>query len=94
MDNVTDLEAVRSAESAERLLKDAALKRAFEQCEEDYLKALLHVADNDDLGRFRFAEAIKVCKMVRRHLSVAVENGKLSAKVLEEVSKPKSRFRF
>jgi len=60
--NVRDLEAVRSAESAKRLLDDPDIKKAFDKVQEDYLQALLTASEKDDLGRFRYAEAIKSCK--------------------------------
>jgi len=90
--NVRDLEAVRNAESAKRLLDDPEIKKAFDKVQDEYLQALLTASEKDDLGRFRYAEAIKVVKMVKQHLHVVVGNGSLSKRYLDEMSGKKKRF--
>jgi len=94
MTNTIKLQEVRSAENAQSLIDNKELTDAFSVVERQYLDAMLTANEKDDLARFRYAEAIKVVRMVRQQLAVTVQNGKLSAIELAEISgEKKSLFR-
>ena len=84
--------AVRDAQSAERLLTDPLLNEALKQTETAYLESLLSCDHKDDLGRFRFAEAIKTVRSVRSHLHSLVESGKLDAHTLKQLNGKRGFF--
>ena len=90
--NVEILEEVRLANEAEQLLNNKILKDAFAEVERQYLEAFLAVDVKEDLGRFRFSEAIKVLRLVRQQLNTAVQNGKLSAYELKQMGGKKRTF--
>lgn len=93
MTNVTKLkDGVHAAQAADDVLNSKALKAAFEAVEKDYLNALLMADEKDDLGRFRYAEAIKVIKLVSHHLRIVVESGKLASADLDAMKGKRNRF--
>jgi hypothetical protein len=83
---------VRTASHAAQLLDNEVFKSAIAAVEGQYLNAMLSADEKDDLGRFRYAEAIKVVRMVSRHLRSAVENGKLSTAELDTMQGRRNRF--
>ena len=85
-------EQVASAREAGQLLENAQFKSAVAAVEKQYLDAMLCADEKDDLGRFRYAEAIKVVRLVSRQLRIAVENGKLSAAELDSMKGKRNRF--
>ena len=96
-DNVRQLqlrEANNKAGRAQQLLENRELREAFEVVERQYLDALLLAPEKDDLGRFRYSEAIKVIRLVRRQLQTVVENGKLSKAELDVMTGDKRRAFF
>lgn len=66
---------LRQAEDARQLLTAPLLQEAFSDLEQAYVEALLDCAADNDLGRFRLTEGIKVLRLVRRHLESYVEAG-------------------
>lgn len=68
----------RLAETSALLLRDEIFKKILHESEEAYLDKLLKCEPGDDLGRFRYAEAIKVVRKVSRQLEMYVESGKLA----------------
>jgi len=80
------------AREAKSLIDNKQLRDAFKMVEKQYLDAMLTASEKDDLGRFRFAEAIKVVRLVRRQLAIAVESGKLSKAELDIAEGKKRRF--
>ena len=90
MSKLTD--DVATAGRAQQLLDNKEFTTAVEIVEKRYLEALLAADPTDDMGRFRLAEAIRVVRMVVRHLQIVVEGGKLSKATLEAMTGGKSRF--
>ena len=84
-------DSVQTANNAASILDNKEFKSAIEAVEKQYLDCLLCADPQDDVARFRYAEAIKVVRLVSRQLRVAVENGKLSAAALKDL-KEGSRF--
>ena len=82
----------QEAKEAERLLNDKQFKKAMSAIEQQYIDALLTASEKDDLGRFRYAEAIKVVRMVDRHLRIAINAGKLSQADLDAMKGKKASF--
>jgi hypothetical protein len=90
VDNVRELklnEASNKAGRAAQALDNEELKAAFKIVEAQYLDALLTADEKDDLGRFRYGEAIKVVRLVARQLNIAVQNGKLAKAELTEMGR-------
>jgi len=92
MRKIADLDAVREAKEASHVLADPLLAEAFEAAVQMYLKEMLTLGAKDDLQRYRLSEAIKIVPMVRHHLRMIVENGKLSQASLDEMSGKRKRF--
>lgn len=92
MSNVKQLQEVQDANAAQRILDDKQITNAFEMVEHSYLDAMLTASEKDDLGRFRYSEAIKVLRLVRHHLANTVKNGALSKHELDEISPKKGFF--
>jgi len=80
---------IREGEEAKQLIANKQITEAFDTIERQYMDAFLLASEKDDLGRFRYAEAIKVVRMVRSQLANAVKNGQLSAFELSELNKRK-----
>jgi len=66
-------ELLRRAEDARQLLDAPLLQEAFTDLEQAYVEALLDCDADNDLGRFRLTEGMKVLRLVRRHLESYVE---------------------
>lgn len=91
--NVTKLKDVQQAAAdANRLVGDKLFKEALANIEKQYIDGMLMLDVNDDLGRHRFAEAIKVTRMISRHLQSVIGTGKLAKAELAELSGKKKRF--
>ena len=93
MDEVDLGNQIRDADHADRVLNDPLLNNAFQSLQVQYLDRLLNCDPKDDLGRYRFAEAIKTVRSVLEHLRSVVENGKVAAHDLDAL-KGKRRFFF
>ena len=68
----------RLAETAALLLRDNVFQEIIQESESAYLEKLLKCDPADDVGRFRYAEAIRVVRKVRRQLETYIESGKLA----------------
>lgn len=93
VDNVTNLNAVRTAEEASRLLNDKALVDAVVAVEKQYMEAMLNLKDTDTDGIQNCRLGIKSLRLVLQHLNRQVMNGELSAYELDQL-KGKKRFSF
>lgn len=82
---MTKDETLHRAESAQVILADPNLKDAFTDIEQAYVEALLDCKKDDDLGRFRLSEGMRVLRLVRRHLESHVEAGMLAVRDIEEL---------
>ena len=92
-DNVTKLQDQKQqADHARNLLNDTQFKAAMATVEKQYIDAMLTANEKDDLGRFRYAEAIKVVRLVSRHLQTVVNSGKLSQAELTAMEGKKRGF--
>jgi hypothetical protein len=77
----------RLAETAAWLLRDDVFNRILAEAEGAYMDALMNCPEKDDIGRYRFLEAVKVCRAVKGHLQAMVEGGKLEKKLVENMNK-------
>lgn len=89
---MTQDETFRRAEEAKSVLSDPSLKEAFADIEQAYVEALLDCKKDDDLGRFRLSEGMRVLRLVKRHLEARVEAGVLAARDVEELRRGRSRL--
>lgn len=87
---MTQEATVRRAEEAKAVLSDPALKEAFADLEQAYVEALLECKKEDDLGRFRLSEGMRVLRLVKRHLESHVEAGALAVRDLEDLRRGRS----
>jgi len=71
-------EEIQASVEAQRILASAEFSDIMKKLEGLYLDTALALPVEDDLGRFRYLEGIKVIKMVSRHLGKIAESGKLS----------------
>tara|TARA_R100000234_G_C5000625_1_gene180177 strand:+ start:649 stop:918 length:270 start_codon:yes stop_codon:yes gene_type:complete len=74
---------------AKDALNNPALEEAFEILSEHYLLKASECTSNDDMGRFRYLEAYKSLKSIRRHLNAVVEVGKLNKVQANELNTKK-----
>lgn len=91
-DKYKNLDTVRLAKEAEQLSNNDTLSSAFDKVEEQYLEAMLLASEKDDLGRFRYSEAIKVLRLVKQQLFLAIQDGELSKFELSQMGGKKRPF--
>lgn len=82
---MTQDDILRRAEEAKHVLAHPALADAFADLEQAYVEALLDCKKEDDLGRFRLSEGMKVLRLVKRQLESHIEAGELAARDIEEM---------
>jgi len=87
---MTPGDIVQRGEKAKQLLNDPIFKEAFEYVQAEYVAQLRKCAPADDLGRYRYAEAINVVDKVKNHLKTAIVQGELTAKQSQEFRRPAS----
>lgn len=75
---MTSEDEARLGETAALLMRDDVFKKIIQESEDEYLAKLLKCDPADDVGRYRYAEAIKVVRKVRRQLETYIESGKLA----------------
>ncbi|MEQ9111214.1 MAG: hypothetical protein RIF37_00555 [Rhodospirillaceae bacterium] len=78
-------QTLRDADAARAVLEAPLLQEAFTDLEQAYVEALLACEKEDDLGRFRLSEGMKVVRLVRRHLESYVEAGALTMNDIQEL---------
>ncbi len=83
---------LRRAEDAAHLLNHPALQNAFSDLESAYVEALLECKKEDDLGRFRLSEGMKVLRLVRRQLESHIEAGELAKRDAETLRRGSEGF--
>lgn len=76
---------MRRAEEAKEILSSLPLAEAFSDLEQAYVEALLECKKEDDLGRFRLSEGMKVLRLVKRQLEAQVEAGALAVHEVQEL---------
>jgi|SRR5688572_1620030 hypothetical protein len=76
---------VRGAK-ADGLLKDELLREAFASLEKDYLDAWRTSPARDTDGRERLWQAVNIVGKVRDHLVIALNNGKLAQRQIDELT--------
>ncbi|MEQ8736707.1 MAG: hypothetical protein RIC29_17425 [Rhodospirillaceae bacterium] len=82
---MTQDDVLRRAEEAKAVLSHPALAEAFTDLEQAYVEALLDCKKEDDLGRFRLSEGMKVLRLVKRQLEAQVEAGALAVNDIQEL---------
>ncbi|MEQ8510081.1 MAG: hypothetical protein RIB43_13830 [Rhodospirillaceae bacterium] len=82
---MTQDDILHRAEEAKTLLSHPALSEAFTDLEQAYVEAFLDCKKEDDLGRFRLSEGMKVLRLVKRQLETQVEAGALAANDIQEL---------
>mgnify|MGYP003637377227 FL=1 len=92
MNEIAQKNDIRRANEARALMSNDILSDAFDEVERQYLDAMLTATEKDDLGRFRFSEAIKVVRLVKQQLAIAISNGELSSHELTMMSGKRRSF--
>lgn len=69
---------IRRAEDARQIVENPLFLEAFEELRSVYIGILESLHAKDDLGRFRYTEALKQVKFVKAHLEAAVAQGKIA----------------
>lgn len=78
---------IKRAEDARQVIENPLFVEAFEELRAVYIGILESLPAKDDLGRFRYAEALKQVKYVKAHLESVLAQGKIAqdeAKLAEE----------
>lgn len=78
---------IRRGEDARQIVQNPLFIEAFEELRAVYIGLLESLNAKDDLGRFRYTEALKQVKFVKAHLETVLAQGKLAedeAKLAEE----------
>ena len=83
---MTNEERVARAAHAARLLSDDILTDALDTLERDYVEQILACGPKDDLGRFRFTEAVKVVHAVRDHIQRVVDDGQMAQREIKSLN--------
>lgn len=76
---------------ARQLLEDELLVDGFKVLEEAYTLAWRSTALDDTAGREKLFLAINIVGKVRKHLEIAITNGKLAKAELEEIARAAER---
>lgn len=76
------------AEAAALVKRHGLMDQILADLEADYMTKLMACDSKDDLGRFRFTEAIKIARAFSRHLDLMIENGKVARHELDAMNKP------
>lgn len=76
---------------AQTLLDNDLLKGAFAQLEAAYIERWRATHIEDDKGREKLFIAVNVVGKVREHLVGIVSNGKIAAKLLDDLAKEAER---
>lgn len=80
-------ERIDRAQKAADLLGNELLTEAFTDLEKTYVEAFVKCGADDDMGRYRLAEGVKVLRAVRRHLESAIEDGQIAHHTAEEMKR-------
>jgi hypothetical protein len=81
------IDPIRRGDQARQILENPLFNEAFEDLRAVYIGLLESLHAKDDLGRFRYTEALKQVKYVKAHLETVLAQGKLAedeAKLAEE----------
>jgi hypothetical protein len=94
MDEVSLQIKANKAARAKALFDDELFKGAFIQLRHDYRKAWEQTDVKDTDLRERLWWATRIVDMVERHFMVAVQNGKLAQRDLDEIEQRRKRFKI
>lgn len=70
------------------LAEHELVKEAFETLRAAYTKSALSVHVNDDLGRFRFMEALRQVDLVESHLRAVINAGTIARNEIAQLNPP------
>lgn len=84
--------AISKGKRAELLLQDELLTGAFKALEASYIEGWRNSEARDTDARERLWHAVQVVGKVQQHLQVAVSNGKIAQRDLDDIAKKKPRF--
>jgi hypothetical protein len=87
-------EALARAARAQRLLDDELLAEAFDTLDREYVKAWRESYARDTDARERLWQAVQIVAKVRSHLSVALNNGNIAQRELDELAARERRRLF
>ena len=80
-------ERAQAGEEARRILESRVFNEAFEVLRAAYVSGLQSLPSGDDLGRFRYVEALKQVDAVKRHLSATLANGEIAQAEIAEMNR-------
>ena len=84
-------ESISRGARAEALLQNDLLQEAFVRLEQDYVEAWRVSPARDTDGRERLWQAVNVVAKVREHIVKVVNDGKLSQRHLDELTRARTR---
>ena len=80
---------IRRASIAKEVRENEIFKESVEVLRAAYMKALQGLSEKDDLGRFRYVEALKQVDAVMRHLDAVITTGEIAQRdIAEFAAKP------
>ncbi len=86
-DELTDRAVlVQRGEEARMILSSKLFEEAIDNLRAAYTEALLKVPNTDDLGRFRYVEALRQVATVRRHLETVLTSGEIAQSEIVEMN--------
>lgn len=81
------IDLIRRGEAARQIVQSPLFLEAIEELRAVYIGVLESLPAKDDLGRFRYTEALKQVRFVKAHLESVLAQGKIAedeAKLAEE----------
>lgn len=79
---------IQRAERAKQLMNDAVMLSAFDAVTAAYVAEMRKCAPADDLGRFRYSQALNIIEGVKLHLTELIARGELTARQSQEFRTP------
>jgi len=73
------IDPINRGQSAHQIIHNPLFIEAFEELRAVYIGLLESLPAKDDLGRFRYTEALKQVKFVKAHLESVLAQGNLAA---------------
>lgn len=70
---------IKRGEDARQIVENPLFLESFEELRAVYIGLLESLPAKDDLGRFRYTEALKQVKYVKAHLESVLAQGRLAA---------------
>lgn len=85
-------ERLKRADEAQRLLNEPALKNAFADIREGFVKSIEGCKWNDDKTLNNLMLSMQLLKTLNKLLESHIIDGKIAQKEIGNMNKPKSRF--